>query len=71
MNNILDLSSGGSAYYSAAIRELFEEVGILLAYKADHSGIDNRALESYRDKLNKGCVSWVDFLNHNHFLFRK
>ena len=68
MNNILGLSSGGPAYYSAAIRELFEEVGVLLVYKADNSGIDNRALESYRDKVNKGCVSWIDFLHHNHLL---
>ena len=68
MNNILGLSSGGPAYYSAAIRELFEEVGILLVYKADNSGIDNKVLESYRDKLNNGCISWVNFLHHNHLL---
>jgi 8-oxo-dGTP pyrophosphatase MutT (NUDIX family) len=46
------------AYFSAAIRELFEESGVLLATIDDRG----RDLDADRDRLNAGDVRWSDFL---------
>jgi 8-oxo-dGTP pyrophosphatase MutT (NUDIX family) len=46
------------AYLSAAIRELFEESGVLLATIED----DACDLASARDQLNSGELQWNDFL---------
>lgn len=54
----LGIESGGLDYYSAAIRELFEETGVLLA---DYSGIDEN-LASVRDSLNSGTGNWADIV---------
>lgn len=61
-NRTLDLGSGGLAYYSAAIRELFEEAGVLLARTRDGLWANADALAEHRDALNEGRASWVDFL---------
>ncbi|MEM9207845.1 MAG: NUDIX hydrolase [Pseudomonadota bacterium] len=63
-NARLDLDAGGLAYYSAAIRELFEEAGILLAKHAN-TGLwpDAEAFAAERDALNAGRLSWPDFLD--------
>jgi 8-oxo-dGTP pyrophosphatase MutT (NUDIX family) len=63
----LDLESGGLAYFVAAIRECFEEAGILLASRFDGSAIDfgdfataARFVE-HRRRLNAGELSFAAF----------
>ena len=60
-NALLDLEQGGLAYYSAAIRELFEESGVLLA---EH-GLSDEAQQAARDGLNAGSLDWLDFVAGN------
>ena len=57
----LGIESGGLAYFSAAIRETFEETGVMFA---DVAGIDEN-LQAVRDGLNDGSVSWTDFVSRN------
>ncbi len=72
-NNMLGISEGALDYYSAAIREAFEESSVLLARKADNSWafsdgvIDESAIQASRDQLNAGSLSWADFLQSNDF----
>ncbi len=54
----LGIVSGGLDYYSAAVRELFEESGVLLA---DLSSLDEN-LTSVRDALNDGSLNWAEFV---------
>jgi 8-oxo-dGTP pyrophosphatase MutT (NUDIX family) len=65
-NQHLGVGDGGIDYYSAAIRELFEETGVLLA---DVSAVDEN-LQSVRDGLNDGSVSWADFVRQNALQLR-
>jgi len=62
-NTILNLDAGGLDYYSAGIRELFEETGVLLA--RDHMG-NWAAGESWSDSdrlsVDKGLLPWAKFL---------
>ncbi len=55
-----------TAMMAGAIREAFEECGILLAREAGSealvSGAKLETLEHYRDPLNKGEVALIDFL---------
>lgn len=60
-NQLLDLEEGGLAYYSAAIRELFEESGVLLA---EHS-LSQAALAEARSSLNAGELDWREFAAAN------
>lgn len=60
-NNWLGVKTGGLDYYSAAIRELFEESGVLLA-DADAVTED---LCKVRDGLNDGSDNWLDFVARN------
>ena len=57
----LGVKDEGLDYYSAAIRELFEESGVLLA-DADRivEGPD-----AARDALNDGSDNWADFVKRN------
>ena len=57
----LGVGGAGLDYYSAAVRELFEETGILLA------DVDRVAegLQPARDALNDGCDNWADFVVRN------
>lgn len=57
----LGVESGGLDYYSAAIRELFEESGVLLA---DARNLDE-ALPAVRDALNDGSDTWDNFLRRS------
>ncbi len=57
-NARLGVEDNGLDYYSAAIRELFEETGILLA---DLSSLDED-IASVRDALNEGSQDWADFV---------
>ena len=60
-NQLLDLAEGGLAYYSAAIRELFEESGVLLA---QHK-LSPTELMTARSGLNSGELDWYDFAAAN------
>lgn len=59
----------GLDFYSAAIREAFEESAILLARTSDRSWAfcDDSAdsADKYRTMLNAGQMSWSDFLEQN------
>ena len=62
-NTELSVADGGLDYYSAAIRELFEETGILMARDADgdwsHGGPNFGAL---RKEVDQGRLLWSNFL---------
>jgi 8-oxo-dGTP pyrophosphatase MutT (NUDIX family) len=60
-NTKLGVKESGLDYYSAAIRELFEESGVLLA---DLSRIDED-LNVIRDGLNDGTSNWLTFVAGN------
>jgi 8-oxo-dGTP pyrophosphatase MutT (NUDIX family) len=62
-SRLLELDSGGLTYWVAALRECFEEAGILLAYRADGTLLsfaerdeEHRFVE-YRRALNAGELS--------------
>lgn len=57
----LGVKENGLELYSAAIRELFEESGVLLA----NSEKLDEDLCIVRDALNDGSESWVDFVSRN------
>lgn len=62
-DDILQLPGGGLDYYSAAIRELFEETGILLARDADGKwSEDGSRIPALRFAVDKGQLPWPDFL---------
>jgi len=52
-NERLNLSSGGIAYYVAAIRECFEEAGVLLAHEANGAAVSAKRAESLMHWRNK------------------
>jgi 8-oxo-dGTP pyrophosphatase MutT (NUDIX family) len=60
-NTRLGVEQGGLDYYSAAVRELFEETGILLG---DLASLDENAT-AIRDGLNDGSESWADVVRRN------
>lgn len=69
----LCLTTGGLDYYSAAVRELFEETGILLARDvrgrwafADDTNSES-LLRKLRGELNSGALPWAELL-HTHDL---
>ena len=57
----LGVRAGGLDYYSAAVRELFEESGVLLANPDDVA----EGLGAARDALNDGSDNWADFVMRN------
>jgi len=61
----LDLPAGGGVYFSAAVRELFEEVGILLARTSGGTWVDPRRFSRQRDALNDGNLLWAQFVADN------
>ena len=65
-NSRLGVEADGLDYYAAAIRELFEESGVLLA---DFRAVDEN-LQSVRDGLNDGSVNWDDFVKRNELQLR-
>lgn len=64
----LQLPAGGLAYFVAAVRECFEEAGVLLAYDADGELLDLHdpdlatIAEKGRDALNRGELDFLDFV---------
>lgn len=57
----LGVRQDGLELYSAAIRELFEESGVLLA----SGNFRNEDLCAARDALNDGSERWADFVTRN------
>ena len=55
---IIGVAAGGLDFYVAAIRELFEETGVLLAT----AEISTDALAEMRDRLNRDEISWTGFV---------
>jgi len=69
----LGLDAGGLAYWVAALRECFEEAGILLAEGEDGLPIDGArvtALAPYRGLLHAGKVSFHEFLDKERLVLR-
>ncbi|MBO6555217.1 MAG: NUDIX hydrolase [Pseudomonadales bacterium] len=71
---LMGLESGGLAYYMAAIRETFEEAGILLAlHRHDERPLrlnssNQQRFESLRDQLNAGDTSLKSILQQESLL---
>lgn len=62
-NAELQVPDGGLCYYSAGIRELFEETGVLLARDADGNwACEKPGYASLRRKVDKGLLPWSEFL---------
>lgn len=60
---VLSVDQDGLDYYSAAIRELFEETGILLARDAAGEWFSGDAdLDGSRKDVDQGTLPWSDFL---------
>jgi 8-oxo-dGTP pyrophosphatase MutT (NUDIX family) len=60
----LGISVNALDYYSAAIRELFEETGILLARDSSGDWIsDSPELQNLRIEVDKGRLPWSAFLH--------
>ena len=62
----LGVNSNGLDYYSAAIRELFEESGVLLA---DPDAVVEGP-QAARDALNDGSDNWADLVRRNQLELR-
>ena len=60
-NTNLGVKHDGLDYYSAAVRELFEESGVLLTKPDDVA----EGLAAARDALNDGSDNWADFVARN------
>jgi len=60
----LDLESGGLNYFSAALRELFEESGVLLC----EPELSQQQLDQARAALNDDSLRWDDFVRDNNLL---
>jgi 8-oxo-dGTP pyrophosphatase MutT (NUDIX family) len=60
-NSRLGVKENGLNFYSAAIRELFEESGVLLASSMDL----DEDLNAIRDALNDGSESWSAFVTRS------
>jgi len=73
---MLGIGSGGLAFWVAALRECFEEAGVLLAYRGDGTGGDvvldahdqeiRRRLAALRVALNAGEVRFLDACRGEH-----
>ena len=69
----LGVESGGLAYWVAAIRECFEEAGILLAEGEEGDALDARraaALAHYRGLLHAGKLAFHEFLEKERLVLR-
>ncbi len=62
VNALLKVSEGGLDYFSAAIRELFEETGVLLARHGDDWVADSSLIQKLRNRVDKAALAWPDFL---------
>jgi len=62
-NATLNVTEGGLDFYSTAVRELFEETGVLLARDRDSRWptIDGQ-MQTLREDIDLGRLAWSDFL---------
>jgi 8-oxo-dGTP pyrophosphatase MutT (NUDIX family) len=74
-SRLMGLPSGGLAYYIAAIREAFEEAGILLALSRDtRQPIDLKEAETaarfevHRDHVNEGRRDFIDIIEEENLV---
>lgn len=73
-SSLMDLDRGGLAYYMAAVRETFEEAGILLAlHREDESELhipeESRGrFDNYRDQLNATEIDLKSILEREKLL---
>ena len=68
-NAILSVAEGGLDYYSAAIRELFEETGILLARNSTGDWSQGSSdLTVLRKRVDLGELPWSEFLKQQGLL---
>jgi 8-oxo-dGTP pyrophosphatase MutT (NUDIX family) len=74
-SQLMDIDEGGLAYYIAAIRESFEEAGLLLARHENEghalSFTDARRaerFEQYRDQVNAGSEDFIDIVRRENLL---
>ena len=73
-SRLLGIESGGIAYYMAAIRETFEEAGVLLAlHREDESPLvinseNESRFAQYRDQLNAGEIELKTILEKEDLL---
>jgi len=68
-SRLLGVTSGALDYYVAALRECFEEAGLLLAYRPDGSLVrfddeSGHAMRAWRSRLHAGEVSMAQFCAH-------
>jgi 8-oxo-dGTP pyrophosphatase MutT (NUDIX family) len=73
--DLLDLPTGGLAYYIAAIRECFEEAGVLLArVKGDEQAVQltdtlhTSRFEQHRDDVNDGSLSFIHMVQQENLI---
>jgi len=65
-SNQMDLASGGLAYWVAAVRECFEEAGILIAQKRDGGVLEID--ESARHAVHDGSLSMLQLCQTDRLL---
>ena len=65
-NQLLGLAEGGLNYFSAAVRELFEETGVLLG----ETRLEANKLTELRVRLNDGSLSWESFAADSELVMR-
>jgi 8-oxo-dGTP pyrophosphatase MutT (NUDIX family) len=67
----LGIERGGIAFWSAAIREAFEEAGVLLAYRGEHlvdlsHDATRDRFADHRDAVHKGHLTIVELCEREH-----
>ena len=74
-SKLMGLPSGGLAYYIAAIREAFEEAGILLALQQDnHQPLDlsqpkiAKRFSQYRDDINDSNRKFIEIIRKENLI---
>ena len=74
-SQLMGLQSGGLAFYVAAIRESFEEAGIMLAIHKESAGSVDLSdgstatrFESYRDEVNQGNRDFIEVVRREDLL---
>ena len=65
-NRLLELNVGGLDYFSAAVRELFEEAGVMLG----STKLSAPELEEARTQLNEDALQWDTFTQENKLQIR-
>tara|TARA_B100000029_G_scaffold516716_1_gene633202 strand:- start:10414 stop:11202 length:789 start_codon:yes stop_codon:yes gene_type:complete len=74
INKLLSVKSDGLKYYSAAIRELFEETGVLLALKSDGKWVSEKTNNFYQQlkknqkELSSGQMLWSEFVTSSKII---